>query len=189
MRRLIYWMNTSLDGFIESSAGGIDFTHPDEELHRFFNDQAREVDISLYGRRLYEVMSPYWPTVESNPSAPEVELEFARIWMDTPRIVFSRTLERVEWNSRLVRNDLPGEIAKLKAQPGGNIEIGGATLAATAMRHGLVDEIRIVVHPVVLGGGKPFFPDLESAMPLRLLETRTFGSGAVYLRYERATGD
>jgi len=186
MRKLIYLMGTSLDGFIESPTGDIDFGDPDEELHRFFNDHAREIGISLYGRRLYEAMAPYWPTVELNPSAPDYEVEFARIWMDTPRVVFSRTLEKVDWNSRLVRDDLPGEIARLKAEPGKDIEIGGPTLAAEAMRHGLVDEVRLVVHPVVLGGGKPFFPDLENAMPLRLLETRTFGTGVVYLRYERA---
>ncbi len=186
MRRLIYAMGTSLDGFIETRTGENAMPEPGEDLYRFCNDQAREIGVSLYGRRMYEAMAPYWPTVEAKPSAPDYEVEFARIWMDTPRVVFSRTLETVDWNSRLVRDDVAGEIARLKAEPGKDMEIGGATLAATAMRLGLVDEVRLLVHPVVLGGGKPFFPDLENAMPLRLLETRTFSSGVLYLRYERA---
>lgn len=185
MRRLIYSMGTSLDGFIETRTGENAMPEPDEELHRFANDQARDIGISLYGRRMYEAMAGYWPTAEANSSAPDYEVEFARIWMDTPRVVFSRTLETVDWNSRLVRDDAAAEIARLKAEPGRDMEIGGATLAATAMTHGLVDEVRLMVHPVVLGGGKPFFPVLENAMPLRLVETRTFGSGVLYLRYER----
>ena len=186
MRKLVYGMGTSLDGYIETRTGEIAMPEPDEELHRFANDQAREAGAFLYGRRLYEVMAGYWPTADRNPSAPDYEVEFARIWKETPKIVFSRTLETVEGNSRLVRDNVEEEIRKLKAEPGPDLEIGGATFAATAMRMGLVDEFRMLIHPFVLGGGKPFFPPLDRSIPLKLIETRTFGSGVVYLRYECA---
>ena len=119
-------------------------------------------------------------------STPSFEVEFARIWQAKPKVVFSTTLDRVEWNSRLVRNNIAEEITRLKAQPGKELSVGGATLASAAIRLGLVDEFRPVVHPVVLGGGTPFFPALDNPINLRLLETRRFGSGVVYLRYERA---
>lgn len=186
MRRLIYSMGTSLDGYIETRNGEIAMPEPDEELHRFANEQAREMGVLLYGRRLYEVMAGYWTTADMNPLAPAYEVEFARFWKETPKIVFSRTLETVEGNSRLVRDNVADEITKLKAEPGKDLEIGGAGLAATAMRLGLIDEVRILVHPFVLGGGKPFFPELERPIHLNLADTRTFGSGVVYLRYERA---
>jgi dihydrofolate reductase len=156
----------------------------DEELHSFFNDEAREMSAFLYGRRLYQVMVDYWPTAETDPSATPAMLEFARLWKDKPKIVFSRTLERVDWNSRLVRDDAAEEVVRLKAQPGFDMDVGGATTAATLMRFGLIDEYRLFVHPVILGSGTPFFPPLEDRIGLRLLETRTFGSGVVYLRYE-----
>lgn len=186
MRKLIYGMGASLDGYIETRAGEIAMPEPDEELHRFANEQAREAGALLYGRRLYEVMASYWPTADTNPSARDYEVEFARIWKETPKIVFSRTLETVAGNSRLVRDGVEEEIRKLKAEPGQDLEIGGATFAATTMRLGLVDEFRILIHPFVLGGGKPFFPLLERPIQLKLIETRTFGSGVVYLRYEQA---
>ena len=186
MRRLIYSMMVSLDGFVETTNRKIDWAIVDEELHTFANEQAREEGAFLYGRRLYEVMADYWPTADAKPSAPSFEVEFARIWQAKPKVVFSTTLDRVEWNSRLVRNNIAEEITRLKAQPGKELSVGGATLASAAIRLGLVDEFRPIVHPVVLGGGTPFFPALDNPINLRLLETRRFGSGVVYLRYERA---
>jgi dihydrofolate reductase len=189
MRKLIYSMGVSLDGFIAGPDGDIGLLAPDEELHRFHNRQAREMGVHLYGRRLYEVMS-YWETAaEENPSAPEHELEFARIWKETPKVVFSTTLERVEGNSRLAQDDVVEEVRRLKQQPGKDMAVGGAGLASTFMRLGLIDEYRPFVHPVVLGGGTPYLPPLDERINLRLVETRTFGMGAVYLRYERAAGD
>ncbi|HYT78532.1 MAG TPA: dihydrofolate reductase family protein [Actinomycetota bacterium] len=185
MRKVIYSMNVSLDGFIEGPNRELDWSTPDEELHRFWNDQAREMGTFLYGRRLYELMAEYWPTADANPSAPEHVVEFARIWRDMPKIVFSTTLEKVDWNSRLVRDNIAEEVTKLKAQPGTDMDVGGPTLASSFMRLGLIDEYRLVVHPVVLGGGTPFFPALDNTINLRLVETRTFGSGVVYLRYQR----
>jgi dihydrofolate reductase len=185
MRKLIYSMGVSLDGFIAGPDGEIDWSAPDEELHRFHNQQARESGAHLYGRRLYEVMT-YWETADQKPSLPEHELEFARIWKDTPKIVFSNTLEKVEGNARLVRNSVAEEVAKLKEQPGKDLAVGGAGLASTFIKLGLVDEYRLFVSPVVLGGGTPYFPPLEKRIDLELVETRTFGSRVVYVRYRRA---
>jgi dihydrofolate reductase len=182
MRKLIYLMNVSLDGFIEGPNRELDWTHVDEETMSLFNDQQRGMDTLLYGRRLYEVMT-YWETAEADPSISEVEREFARIWKNSTKLVFSKTLEQVQGNARLVRGDIAGEIAKLKQQPGKDLEIGGPNLASTVMQLGLIDEFRLVVHPVVLGSGTRFFPALADKIDLRLVETRVFGSGVVYLRY------
>jgi dihydrofolate reductase len=186
MAKLIYSMMVSLDGFIETPRHEIDWHVIDEELHRFANDQARETGVLLYGRRLYEVMTAYWPTADADPSNPDVIVEYARIWKDTPKVVFSKTLEKVDWNSRLVRDDAAGEIRRLKAEPGKDLAIGGANLASTAIRLGLVDEFRPFVHPVVIGAGVPYLPVWDGRVRLHLLETRRFGSGVVYLRYDRA---
>jgi dihydrofolate reductase len=177
-------MSVSLDGFVNTPSGSLDWVLVDEELHAFFNDGAREMSAFLYGRRMYELMAGYWPTAEADPSATPAKLDFARIWRDTPKVVFSKTLERVDWNSRLVRGDAAGEVARLKAQPGLDMGVGGPTIAATLMRLGLVDEYRLFVHPVILGAGTPCFPVLEDRIESKLLETRTFGSGVVYLRYK-----
>ena len=182
MRKLIYSMGVSLDGFIAGPDGEIDWSAPDEELHRFHNQQAREVGAELYGRRLYEVMR-YWETADEQPSAPEYVLEFARIWKDTPKIVFSKTLEKVEGNARLVRDGAAEEVARLKAEPGKDLAVGGAGLASTFMKLGLIDEYRLFVSPVILGGGTPYFPALYERINLELVETRTFGSRVVYVRY------
>jgi dihydrofolate reductase len=182
MRKLIYLMNVSLDGFIEGPNRELDWTHVDEESMSLFNEQQRGMDTLLYGRRLYEVMT-YWETAEADPSISEVEREFARIWKNSTKLVFSKTLEQVQGNARLVRGDIAGEIAKLKQQPGKDLEIGGPNLASTVMQLGLIDEFRLVVHPVVLGSGTRFFPALADKIDLRLVETRVFGSGVVYLRY------
>jgi dihydrofolate reductase len=131
-------------------------------------------------------MAAYWPTADADPSAPAYVVDFARIWRDMPKVVFSTTLGRVDWNSRLVRDNIAEEITRLKAQPGKDMDVGGPTIAATFMRLGLIDEYRPFVHPVVLGSGTPFFPTLDRPANLRLAETRTFGSGVVYLRYQRA---
>src|SRR5437762_1067815 len=122
MRKLIYSMGVSLDGFIAGPDGDIDWSAPDEELHRFHNQQARELGAHLCGRKLYEVMV-YWETADRNPSAPERELEFARIWKDLPKIVFSKTLEQVEGNARLLRDGLVEEVARLKEEPGKDIAV------------------------------------------------------------------
>ncbi|HWO69459.1 MAG TPA: dihydrofolate reductase family protein [Actinomycetota bacterium] len=185
MADLIYSMTVSLDGFIAGPGGEIDWSAPDEELHRFHNEQTRRLGAYLLGRRLYEVME-YWETAEENPSASDYELEFARIWKDLPKVVFSTTLERVRGNARLVRDGLEEEVTRLKERPGADIGVGGAGLASACMKAGLIDEYRLFVSPVVLGGGTPYFPALGERINLELAETRTFGSRVVYVRYRRA---
>ena len=182
MRRVIYSMTVSLDGFIADPSGEIDWSAPDEELHRFHNDQVRELGGYLLGRRLYEEML-YWATADENPSATDFELDFARIWEDLPKVVFSRTLKNVEGNARLAEGGIAEEVARLKQEPGKDLGVGGAGLAGTLVELGLVDEYRLFVSPVVLGGGTPFFPALDERVNLELVETRTFGSRVVYLRY------
>lgn len=185
MRSLIHSMGVSLDGFVAGPGGEIDWAAPDEELHRFHNQQTREIGVQLLGRGLYEEMLP-WETIHEDPNATDAELEFARIWTEIPKFVFSSTLDTVEGNSRLARGELADEVTALKRQDGADLAVGGAGLAAACTRLGLVDEYRLFVSPVVLGGGTPFFPALGHRVDLDLLETRTFAARVVYLRYRQA---
>jgi dihydrofolate reductase len=185
VRRLIYSMGVSLDGFIADRDGAIDWSAPDEELHQFHNDQVRELDVHLLGRRLYETMV-YWETAEQQPSLSDVAREFAGIWKPLPKIVFSSTLESVEGNTTLLRDGLLEQVAELKRQPGKDIAVGGAGLASALIAEDLVDDYRLFVNPVILGGGTPYFPDHDRRIALRLAETREFSSRVVYMRYERA---
>jgi dihydrofolate reductase len=188
MRKVIYSMGVSLDGFIAGPAGEIDWSAPDEELHRFHNQQTRDLDAQLCGRRLYEVMR-YWDTAaETDPSTAGPELEFAGIWKALPKIVFSTTLEEVEGNARLATGDVAETLAELTGQPGEELAIGGAGLASAAIERDLVDEYRLFVSPIVLGGGTPYFPALKERLDLELVQTRTFASRVVYLRYRRVRG-
>jgi len=184
MGNLIYSMSVSLDGFAATPTGSLDWVDVDEELHDAFDDEAEEIGTMLFGRRMWEVMAAYWPTADTDPEATPAMLRFARIWRDTPKVVFSRTLEQVDGDGRLVRDDAVAELARLKADGDRDLSVGGPTLAATFLRAGLVDEVRLYVHPVVLGAGLPFFPPMPERIGLRLLETRTFGGGVAYLRYE-----
>lgn len=184
MGRLIYGFNVSVDGYIADAQGSIDWSEPSEELHQYWNDFERETALSFYGRRLYELMSAYWPTADADPDAAPMIVDFARIWRAMPKVVFSRTLDSVDWNARLERGDPVEVVAKLKAETDGNLEVAGATLATPVVQAGLVDEFRIVLVPTAVGGGTPFFPTLPSWISLRLLENRTFACGTVLLRYE-----
>ena len=181
---MIYSMNVSLDGFIAGPRGEIDWSAPDDELHRFHNDQVRELGAHLCGRRLYEVMR-YWDTADEDPSLGETETEFAQIWQQLPKVVFSTTLDRVEGNARLATGGVADELARLKEETDRDIAVGGAGLASSLVELGLVDEYRLFVSPVVLGGGTPYFPPLERRIELKLLETRTFASRVVFLRCGR----
>ena len=188
MSRVIYSMMVSLDGFVARPNGDLDWANVDEELHTFANQQERETGTILYGRRLYELMAASWPTADRNPPAPAVEVEYARLWRDKPKIVFSKTLEQVAWHATLMRDVVADEITRLASQPGNDLSLGGPDLAASFMRLGLIDEYRPIVHPVVLGRGIPSWPTSATTLSLRLIETRTFASGVVYLRYQRADG-
>ncbi|MFI5541173.1 dihydrofolate reductase family protein [Nocardia sp. NPDC051900] len=180
MRKLIYGFSVTLDGYINDRDGSIDWTNPDEELHQFHNDRYREIEVSLHGRRLYELMAEYWPRVPAD--APRIEREFSRLWTEKPKVVFSRTLTEVHWNSTLISENAVEEVRRLKAGGDGVMEIGGASLAASLIPHGLIDEYQLFVLPVVLGGGTPLFPSLDKRIQLRLVETRHFDT-AVMLRY------
>lgn len=184
MGKVVYLMNVSLDGFVETPDHSVDWGKVDDELHAWFNDRMRETDVSVYGRRLWEVMAAYWPTGETDPASTEVMREFARLWNATPKVVFSHELESIEHGARLVRGDVGEELAKLKREFDGEIDVGGPTLAAQFIERGLIDEYRLVAHPVVLGAGTPFFPPGMPRLDLRRIETRAFASGAMYLRYE-----
>jgi dihydrofolate reductase len=183
-RNIIYLMNLSLDGFVEGPDGKFGWSEPDEEVHRFHNQLAGDLGAFLFGRRMYETMS-VWQTVDES-AVPDYIAEFARIWRSKPKIVFSTTLEAVGENCRLVRGDIAAEVERLKLEPGGDLAVSGPGLASPLARLGLIDEYRLVLYPVVVGGGKSYFPALEQEIRLRLQETRTFRCGAVYLRYRRA---
>jgi dihydrofolate reductase len=186
MRSVTYSMNVSLDGYIVGPDGDFDWSGPDEEVFRFWIDEIREVGVHLMGRRLYETML-YWETADQDPSLGDSELEWTALWNPLPKVVFSRTLSEVRGNARLASGGLAEEIERLRAEPGeGDIAIGGATLAAEAAASGLIDEYRVMVYPVLVGGGTPFFPRRERRVDLELVETRTFGSGVVYLRHRVA---
>lgn len=181
---LIYGFNVSVDGYIADANGNIDWGAPSDELHQYWNDFERETALSFYGRRLYELMSSYWPTADQAPDATPAIVDYAQVWRDMPKVVFSRTLESVDWNSRLERGDPVEVVRRLKSETEGRLEVAGATLAAPIVQAGLVDEYRIVLAPTAVGGGLPFFPALPSWISLRLLENRTFPGGTVLLRYE-----
>ncbi|MEU9145012.1 dihydrofolate reductase family protein [Streptomyces sp. NPDC048349] len=183
MRSVIYSMNVSLDGYIVGPDGDFAWAPPDEELFRFVTDETREVGVYLLGRRLYETML-YWETADQDPTLDAVRLEWAAIWKQLPKVVFSATLSAVQGRARLASGGLAEEIERLRTEPGeGHIAIGGATLAAEAAALGLIDEYRARVCPVLLGGGIPFFPRRGHRVDLELVETRTFVSRVVYLRY------
>jgi dihydrofolate reductase len=183
MRSVTFSMSMSLDGYIVGPDGGFDWTAPVEDVFRFWIDEIREVGVHLLGRRLYETML-YWETADQDPSLGDAELEWAALWNPLPKVVFSTTLSAVEGSARLASGGLAEEIERMRAEPGqGDIAIGGATLAAGVAELGLIDEYRVMVYPVLVGGGTPFFPRHERRVDLELVETRTFDSKVVYLRY------
>ncbi|MEV0737222.1 dihydrofolate reductase family protein [Streptomyces sp. NPDC050549] len=185
MRKLIYGMNLTLDGYIAAPGDDIGWGGPPSgELFQFWSDQLRATDLSLYGRKLWETMSSYWPTGDQQPGATPAEIEFARNWRNMSKVVFSSTVDKVDWNTRLVTGDAVAEITRLKAEDGGPMDIGGATLAGAAMRAGLIDEYVLATAPVLVGGGTPFFTALDNWVNLNLVETRTLPGGVILTRYE-----
>ncbi|MEV7829084.1 dihydrofolate reductase family protein [Streptomyces subrutilus] len=190
MRRVTLMMSVSLDGFVEGPGRDIGWHLVDDELHRHFNDELRAMGAFLTGRVTHEVMAAFWPTADDDPANAGPMAEFAGIWRSMPKYVYSRTLPRADaWNSTLVREVVPAEVAALKAAPGGDLALGGADLAASFLRHDLVDAYRIYVHPVRIGRGTPLFPPEAAAAALRLEGTRSFGNGVVQLRYGRPGPD
>ncbi|MDX2827015.1 dihydrofolate reductase [Streptomyces ipomoeae] len=187
MRKIVLMMSLSLDGYMEGPNREIDWHLVDDELHTHFNDLLSGMGAFLHGRVTYELMADYWPTADRDPAVSRTVAEFAAIWRDMPKLVFSRTLERAEWHTTIVRDVVDDDIRALKAEDGGDLALGGANLGAEFMRHDLIDEYRLYIHPVILGRGRRLFPETEAMTPtgLRLIDTHTFGNGVVLLHYGR----
>jgi dihydrofolate reductase len=185
--RLIYSAIASLDGYIEDVDGSFDWAAPDEEVHGFVNDLERPVGTYLYGRRMYETMQ-YWETADSESDQSAVALDFATLWQAADKIVYSTTLESViTARTRIEAQFDPDDVRSMKASVDRDISVGGPDLAGQAIKAGLVDEINLFVHPVVVGGGKPALPS-DVFVRLDLVEQRRFDSGVVHLRYTVSRG-
>lgn len=184
MRKIIVQMSVSLDGYIEGPGGELDWHRVDEELHTHFNRQLGAMSAFLNGRVMYELMARYWPTADQDPDAPWWVAEYARIWREMPKLVYSRTLRQVGWNAAIVPEVVPEDVRRLKEEPGADLALGGADLAVAFRRHGLIDEYRLYVQPVVIGSGKPLFPRGTARADFRLLESRRFSNGVELLRYQ-----
>ena len=177
--------SVSVDGYMEGPDHDLTWHMVDDELHRHFNGWLAAAGGFLEGRVTYELMAEFWPTADQDPAAPPAIVEFAQIWREMPKVVYSRTLKRADWNATVVHDVVPAEVLELKAQPGGDLVVGSAHLAAEFARHNLIDEYRLYVHPIVIGRGTPMLRPSDAKVPLRLIETHAFGNGVVMLRYER----
>jgi dihydrofolate reductase len=182
MATLVYSMMVSLDGYIETPDHSLDWIRIDEPLHRFANNQARETSLSIYGRRLWDVMEPYWPTAEDNPEAEEVEREFSRIWKGFRKVVVSRSMPAPSANAELWRSVDFDQVRELKRTLDGKIEVGGANLAGQFLAAGVVDEVGLFVQPVILGDGTPMFSG-GGRIEGELIDTAHFDSGVQFLHY------
>jgi dihydrofolate reductase len=188
MRKVILYMITTLDGLIAGPDDALAHYEPSDEEHRFANDLFDRAGAVLFGRVAYEGFVSYWDTLDlTDASNPRVAVDFATIFRSKPRVVFSRTLEEVDGNAVLVKDDVAGAVSELKRQPGGDLLlVCGPELLSTFVASGLIDEFQILVAPTVLGEGKALFAGVEDQLQLELLETRVFGSGSVLLRYRSA---
>jgi dihydrofolate reductase len=187
MAKLIYTAITSLDGYVADADGNFDWAMPSDEVHAFVNDLERPVGTYLYGRRLYEVMVA-WETMPNLVAEPAVIQDYAEIWQAADKIVYSATLEATSSaRTRIERAFDPEAVRRMKASAASDISLGGPTLAATAIRAGLVDEYHLFLHPIVVGGGTKALPD-HVRVTLELVDERRFGSGVVYLHHRAKTG-
>jgi dihydrofolate reductase len=182
MRKVVYGLNISMDGFYEDIHGKFDFTIPDAEVFRHFIEFEKEVEVHLYGRKLYETMC-YWKTDQNFDKA---EREYAEAWNKSLNVVFSRTLKSVAPNEKLIRDHIAEEVNELKKGPGKYMVVGGGEIASTFIQLGLIDEYRFYLTPVVLGQGKPLFQSLGRKLPLKFIDSKVFSSGKVLLRYQNA---
>ena len=183
MRTLTYGMNVSLDGYTAARGDDLSWGVPSDELFQWWSDRVATTGLALYGRKLWEAMSSHWPTADQQPGATPAQREFAQRWRDMPKVVFSSTNIGDDWNARWVDGDAVTEITRLKGEDGGPMDVASATLAAAAMRTGLIDEYAVVTHPVLVGSGTPFFTALGNWVNLDLVEARTFPGGVHLTRY------
>lgn len=182
MRKLIAAINMTLDGFCDHTA-----VIADDELHQHYNELLKNADALLFGRITYQLMESYWPSVVKNPTGSKPEDEFAVIIDNIQKIVFSRTLRHIEWKNTILKNEIvKEEISKLKKQSGKNIYAGSPGLIVTLTRLGLIDEYILCVHPIISGNGLPLFKNINDRINLKLIQTKTFDSGAIVLSYEPA---
>ncbi|MFG2062205.1 dihydrofolate reductase family protein [Micromonospora sp. NPDC048871] len=185
--RFVYWMNVSLDLRIEyapGEAGGGDWMRITESLHRVFNERARAMSLAVEGRTIYETMEAFWPAARHDDSLPDFLREYGEIWTSTPKVLVSRTRQHAEHNTRIIGgDDAIAQLAKLRAETEGLIGVGGATLATQLLRAGLLDELLLFTHPVVLGSGRPLFDSHDEPLQLDLLEQASFEEGVTMHRY------
>jgi dihydrofolate reductase len=189
MRKVILAMQVTLDGFIEGPKGEVDWAmKEDEETWKYVFDVQRSADTLLLGRVMYPGFEKYWLAARTNPSSTKNEIEYARLADTMQKIVFSKTLKKVEWKTtRIVKDHIAEEIQRMKQQPGKDmVLLGGAGLASSFMNLGLIDEYHLIVNPLILGGGKPLFKDVKERHKLKLINTKTFKSGKVVLHYGKA---
>jgi dihydrofolate reductase len=186
VRRIVVMLSVSLDGFFEGPDHDLSWGMVDDEVHTEFNQVLGAMSAFLEGRVTYELMDEYWPTADDDPDISAPMAEFARIWRAMPRIVYSRTLEKADWNTTVVREVDRDEVRRLTAEPGGDMALGGADLVDTCRRLDLIDEYRLYVHPVLVGSGRRLFGPADASTDLRMVASRTFGNGVVLLRHERA---
>jgi dihydrofolate reductase len=182
MTRLIYSFQTSLDGYINDEDGNFDWAAPGEEVHTFFNELERPIGTHLYGRRMYETMR-YWQDPEDIEAQADYIRDFAEIWQGADKVVYSTTLDSASTPRTRIESEFdPAAVRQLKEETDADLSVGGAGLAAVALRGGLVDQLDQVVYPVIVGGGTNWLPD-GLRLDLELVEERRFASGAVHLRY------
>ncbi|MFV2013423.1 MULTISPECIES: dihydrofolate reductase family protein [unclassified Micromonospora] len=187
MRKIIHWVNSSVDGYVDGPNEEFDWAQLGPELGEYADRLHKRADTFLFGRKVWDMMAGYWPNAEETAES-EHDLKFAPIWLETPKIVFSRTLEKADWNTRVISGNLAEEVSELKRQPGKDMLLtGGSELPAALTALGLVDEYHIAVHPVVLGGGRPLFQEPERRVNLRLVEARPADSRTVILHYQPTT--
>ncbi|WP_026343694.1 dihydrofolate reductase family protein [Nocardia sp. BMG111209] len=180
------WMQMSLDGFAEGADQQVHWPVVDEELCASHLDELRAADLFLYGRKTFDIMAGFWPTADRDPAISPFYVDFAACWKQKPKLVFSRTLRRADWNTRVVADRLVAEVSALRAESGLRMVLfGGAEIASEFLRHGLVDEYRLFVHPIRLGGGVPLFPATVDTTGLRLVDVTTFDSAVVGMHYRQ----
>src|SRR5690625_314428 len=185
MRKVILSMLVSLDGYIEGPNHEQDWFTWDEEMETYMQNFIQTVDTFIYGRKSYEMMVDYWPHAASDPAWPNRDQEFVDTMNNYPKLVLSRTLNKVEWNATLIKSHIAEEISNIKKQSGKDLALfAGAETAATLMKHNLIDEYRLIINPVILGKGKSLFNNLKEPLNLNLIKTQSFPSGIVILHYQ-----